>query len=216
MAEPIKTIVVKDPSGSERLISFEGEAITIGREPSCTVRVDSPYVSRQHARIEQQGEDVVLVDLGSRNGSLLNGERVEGIAPLTPGDVLVIADITLECLAESVMDGATRTFTISKRKPAVPADQIRVDINAYEVFVGPNKLEKRLSAQEFELLSHLYSNRERVCQRGELGDAIWGSGNWDPNMLHRLIHRLKEKIEPTPEKPRYVQTVPWVGYRLTE
>jgi DNA-binding response OmpR family regulator len=34
-------------------------------------------------------------------------------------------------------------------------------------------------------------------------------------MLHRLVHRLKEKIEPTPEKTRYIQTVPWVGYRVT-
>ena len=51
--------------------------------------------------------------------------------------------------------------------------------------------------------------------RRELGDAIWGRDQWDPNMLHRLVHRLKEKIEPNPDKPRYVQTVPWVGYRLT-
>ncbi len=56
-----------------------------------------------------------------------------------------------------------------------------------------------------------YEHRDRVCTRQELGDAIWGAGNWDPNMLHRL----KEKVEPDPEKPRYVQTIPWVGYRVT-
>ncbi|MGH2353957.1 MAG: winged helix-turn-helix domain-containing protein, partial [Chloroflexota bacterium] len=58
-------------------------------------------------------------------------------------------------------------------------------------------------------------HRDRVCVRQELGDAIWGAHNWDPNMLHRLVYRLKEKLEPNPERPRYVQTVPWVGYRLT-
>ena len=34
-------------------------------------------------------------------------------------------------------------------------------------------------------------------------------------MLHRLVSRLKEKVEPAPERPRYIQTVPWVSYRLT-
>jgi pSer/pThr/pTyr-binding forkhead associated (FHA) protein len=216
MSDAIKTIVVKDASGQERLIPFEESAITIGREPSCTVRVESPYVSRRHASIEPRNGEAVLVDFGGRNGSFLNGERVEGMAELHPGDIIAIADITIECLAESVLEGATRTFTISKRVQEGPPDRMRVDAQAYEVYIGPTKLEKRLSAQEFELLAYLYAHRERVCQRQELGDAIWGSGNWDPNMLHRLIHRLKEKVEPVPEKPRYIQTIPWVGYRLTE
>jgi hypothetical protein len=210
----IKTILIKDPTGTERSVTVEPEGLTIGREPTCSIRVESPYVSRQHARIEQRGDDVVLVDLGSRNGSLLNGDRVEGEATLRAGDVIAIADVTLECLAEEGMDGTTRTF--ARRAMAPPRDLLIVDVQAYDVTVGGKKLERRLSAQEFELLAHLYKNRERVCQRQELGDAIWGHGNWDPNMLHRLVHRLKEKLEPNPEKPRYVQTVPWVGYRLTE
>jgi predicted component of type VI protein secretion system len=214
MTEPIKSILLKDASGAERLIPLDQPVLTVGREITCSIRLDSPYVSRQHARIEQQDGGVMLVDLGSRNGSLLNGERVEGSAPLSPGDVVTIADATLECLAESASDGTTRTFALPRAR-ATP-DTLVVDSQTYEVTVGGKPLERRLSAQEFELLSYLYTNRERVCQRQELGDAIWGPGNWDPNMLHRLVHRLKEKIEPAPEKPRYIQTVPWVGYRLNE
>lgn len=216
MADPIRTILLKDAAGVERLIPLDQAVLTVGREPSCSIRVDSPYVSRQHARIEHQAEATVLIDLGSYNGSLLNGERVEGTVPLAPGDIVTIADVTLECLADEGLDGTTRPFA-SKRVPApVPTDQLKVDAQTHEVHIGGKKLERRLSAQEFALLAHLYANRERVCQRQELGDAIWGSGNWDPNMLHRLVHRLKEKLEPTPEEPRYVQTVPWVGYRLME
>lgn len=201
----------------ERLIPFEGEAVTIGREPTSTIRIDSRYVSRKHARIEQQEDAAVLIDLGSTNGMLLNGTRVEGTVPLAPGDIVTIGEVVLKCLEDEGMDGATLTFASRRPVPKPePTDQITVDIQAYEVAVGGAKLERRLSAQEFELLSYLYTNRERVCQRQELGDAIWGGGNWDPNMLHRLVHRLKEKVEPNPEKPRYIQTVPWVGYRLTE
>ena len=213
MAVVIKTILLKDPSGAERLIPLDQPVLTVGRESACSIRIDSQYVSRQHARIELREDAAVLVDLGSRNGSLLNGERVQGSAPLVPGDVVTIADATLECLAEAGLDGTTRTFSI---RQAPPADQLSLDTQTYEVALGGKPLDRRLSAQEFELLSYLYQHRERVCQRQELGDGIWGAGNWDPNMLHRLVHRLKEKLEPVPDKPRYIQTVPWVGYRLTE
>lgn len=211
----VQTLVVKDASGKERVVPLDREVITVGRDPSCTIRLDSAYVSRQHARIELEQDNPRLVDLGSRNGSLLNGTRVEGSAPLTAGDVITIADATIECLAEAAMDGITRTFVPPKREPPAPSDLLRVDAQAFEVWVGDKQLERRLSAQEFELLKTLYEHRDRVCTRQELGDAIWGAGNWDPNMLHRLVHRLKEKVEPNPEKPRYVLTIPWVGYRVT-
>lgn len=216
MTSPIRTILIRDTTGAERAVSVDQSVVTIGREPTSTIRIDSLYVSRRHARIEQSDERAVLVDLGSSNGTSLNGERVEGTMLISPGDIVRIGDVTLECLAEDLTDGSTRTLTAKRPEPPPPPDLLRVDVQAYEVFVGEGKLERRLSAQEFELLSYLYTNRERVCQRQELGDSIWGSGNWDPNMLHRLVHRLKEKLEPNPEKPRYVQTVPWVGYRLTE
>jgi hypothetical protein len=213
MAETVRTLVVKDASGNERIVPLERPVYTVGRDPSCTIRLDSLYVSRQHARIEMREGAAVLIDLGSRNGSLVNGERVAGVRELHPGDVINVGDARIECLAESAVDSDTRTFTIER--PGPPPDLLRVDAQSYEVMIGDRPLDRRLSAQEFDLLRYLYEHRDRVCQRQEIGDAIWGPGNWDPNMLHRLVHRLKEKIEPRPEKPRYVQTVPWVGYRVT-
>ena len=219
MADIVQTLVVKDPTGRERVVALDQDVMTVGRDPSCTIRIDSLYVSRQHARIERGPDGPMLIDLGSVNGSLLNGNRVEGSAPLQAGDVITLADATIECLAEEITDGTTRSLRRdmlqAQPEPPPPSDLLRVDAQAYEVWVGDSQLERRLSAQEFELLKTLYEHRDRVCTRQELGDAIWGTGNWDPNMLHRLVHRLKEKIEPNPEKPRYVQTVPWVGYRVT-
>jgi hypothetical protein len=206
------------------------EPITIGRDPSCTIRLQSRYVSRQHARIEIQDGVPTLVDLGSHNGSLLNGVRVAGAAPLSGGDVITIATApdataTIECVAQPVTAEMTRTLAVDSipgaggspaaPSPAAQPDTLSVDVQIYEVRIGGRLLERRLSAQEFQLLSYLYERRDRVCTRQELGDAIWGKDNWDTNMLHRLVHRLKEKIEPAPETPRYVQTVPWVGYRCT-
>jgi hypothetical protein len=229
------SLVLREASGAERVFSLAElpQALSIGRDQTCTISVQSPFVSRQHARIEGTVEAPVLVDLGSRNGSLLNGARVQGSAPLADGDVIGIGDATIRCVFAARESEQTRTLAFRGGQRAevaaetapeageeaasasAPADALRVDAQTYEVAVGGQPLAKRLSSQEFQLLRYLFEHHERVCTRQELGDSIWGRDNWDPNMLHRLVHRLKEKLEPNPERPRYVQTVPWVGYRLT-
>jgi hypothetical protein len=59
---------------------------TIGRSRQCEVVIDDPNVSRQHAEIRPRGGSWVLTDLGSTNGSSLNGRRIMGPEVLKPGD----------------------------------------------------------------------------------------------------------------------------------
>jgi pSer/pThr/pTyr-binding forkhead associated (FHA) protein len=210
----VRTLTVRDASGAERVLPLGQDVITIGRAADCTIRLDNPYVSRQHARIEARDDRLLFVDLGSHNGSLYNGARVNEPVWLSPGDLVTIAGTTIRYIEERSADDVTRTFMLQTAQPPI-ADVLRVDSQTHEVWIGGEPFRQRLSAQEFGLLSYLYEQRHRVCMRRELGDAIWGAYNWDVNMLHRLVHRLKEKVEPDPERPRYVQTVPGVGYRIT-
>jgi hypothetical protein len=60
--------------------------VTIGRSRQCDVVVNDANVSRQHAEIRPRGGSWVLVDLGSTNGSSLNGRRIEGPEVIKPGD----------------------------------------------------------------------------------------------------------------------------------
>ncbi|HEU5314551.1 MAG TPA: FHA domain-containing protein [Chloroflexota bacterium] len=222
---PTWTLMVHESSGTE--CTFEvgpGQpTLTVGRDADNTIRVDSPYVSRFHLRIEWHDGAATLFDLGSRNGSLLNGERVYGRAALSEGDVIAVGDATIRCRASHVRDAPTRTLLFSRAlaapssappPPASRDDALYLEAGTHEVFVGGRPLARPLSVQEFDLLRYLYQHRPRVCTRQELGDTIWGRDMWDPNMLHRLVHRVKEKLEPSLVRPRYVQTVPRVGYRL--
>src|SRR5687767_13025458 len=110
MAGPVQALVVTVASGAERVVPIAPEAVTIGRDAECTIRLDSPYVSRAHARVELRDGAAVLVDLGSRNGSFLNGARVAGVVPLHDADVIKIADATIECLAQPPAVGLTRAL----------------------------------------------------------------------------------------------------------
>ena len=66
--------------------------VTLGRGDSVDIRMEDPFASSRHARIERQGDVLVIEDLGSTNGTYLNGEQLTGPQPLHPGDVVRIGD----------------------------------------------------------------------------------------------------------------------------
>ncbi len=72
----------------------EGRNI-IGRDPGAQIRLDSAAVSRRHAVVSVSGEEVVLQDLGSRNGTRVNGEKLEAARPLRAGDEIRIAQFAI-------------------------------------------------------------------------------------------------------------------------
>jgi two-component system KDP operon response regulator KdpE len=75
--------------------------------------------------------------------------------------------------------------------------------------------EIRLTPKEFELLSLLARNHDRVLTNQAILKAVWGANAVEqPEHLWTLVAQLRKKIEPDPANPRYVISEPWVGYRL--
>lgn len=73
------------PSGKR--VSVGGE-VTIGRLPECELSVNDPNVSRRHAQVRTHGSNVIVVDLGSTNGTKVNGQRIKGEQVLVDGDII--------------------------------------------------------------------------------------------------------------------------------
>jgi anti-anti-sigma factor len=83
---PVRLIAQVGPSRG-RAVSVVGPRFVIGRDPSCQLRAAAAAVSRFHAAIERRGGRMVLLDLGSTNGTLLNGRPIRGEeAELRTGD----------------------------------------------------------------------------------------------------------------------------------
>lgn len=75
----------------------------------------------------------------------------------------------------------------------------------------------RLTPLEFRLLQHLMAHRGHVLSAEELIEHVWGyadTGNRD--LLKQLIRRLRRKVEVDPANPRYIETIPNVGYCFNE
>lgn len=86
----------------------------LGRLPECTIQLESNMVSRKHAKVVKSGDQYVIEDLGSGNGSLLNGKKVEGKAVLKHEDRIKLGPILLRFEA----DGAPRSAAV--RRPVMP------------------------------------------------------------------------------------------------
>lgn len=83
-----------------------GEGALLGRSPDCDVPLRASSVSRHHARLERDGGEWVLVDLGSSNGMRHEGQRVERLE-LFDGILFALGDLELRFRAEALVDEAT-------------------------------------------------------------------------------------------------------------
>lgn len=96
---------------SEIAMIANGARVTVGRSPSCDVRVDDMRVSQRHAWLRCSGEGVVTVTDTSRNGLWVDGMRVARNCPTVVGDgssILVVNDVRSASLAGAVSCTRTR------------------------------------------------------------------------------------------------------------
>jgi phosphoserine phosphatase RsbU/P len=78
-----------------QLFNLSGERSVLGRSPDCEIILEVAAVSRRHAVIMQEEDRYTVQDLGSRNGTFVNGHRVVDRSPLRNGDQLLICDLLL-------------------------------------------------------------------------------------------------------------------------
>jgi pSer/pThr/pTyr-binding forkhead associated (FHA) protein len=178
------------------------EAITIGRAVECGIVITSRRVSREHARVQRQGQRIVLLDLGSTNGTFLNDERVLSPVELRDGDCISIGDVDL------IFCDPDSTFL------ETPFPELEVDVTA-----GVVRVDRRvvtLSPKEFSLLAYLYEHRGQVCSKDDIGIAVWPEyceGVYD-YQIENLVRRLRSRIEPDPTDPQLLLTARGRGYKL--
>jgi pSer/pThr/pTyr-binding forkhead associated (FHA) protein len=102
--EPTAAEADADAAGAQLVIHEDGEvrslpvrrdSVTIGRLPDCDVVIDDKGASRRHAQLKRKGGVYTLTDLGSTNGTKLNGETVQS-RELHDGDKITIGTTLIE------------------------------------------------------------------------------------------------------------------------
>ncbi len=107
MADGFRLVVTQGPQPGQTF-HLEGETIGIGRDPGNEIVISHPQVSRQHARLVRRGGLMVLEDLGSTNGTFVNGMRLTAPHTLSNGDVIGLGNaVTLTFYGEAPGVGET-------------------------------------------------------------------------------------------------------------
>jgi len=108
-----------------------------------------------------------------------------------------------------------------RRTPSAPEggpqrivlDNVEIDFQSRKLVVGGREV--RLTPKEFDLLRYLTLHPNRAIPHRELLQAVWGPDYGDEvEYLRVFVKQLRRKIEAKPDKPRYIQTEPWIGYRF--
>lgn len=180
--------------------------VTIGRAADNEIVVTSDRASRHHAQVSWNGEHYMLKDLGSMNGTFLNGRQVTVPQPLRHGDIITVAGLTL------MFDAADETVADAAETPNIAG--IRVDVETGEVWSGEHKV--AVTAKEFLTLALLYGRDGALVTKEELATHVWPEyqGTVGDASIEQLVFRLRRKLEPDPEHPRHLLTVRGLGYRF--
>src|SRR5215216_170953 len=118
MASQFQLIMRSGPTPGA-MFTLEGDQIDIGRDSTNEVVINDAEISRRHARLTFQGGKYVLEDLGSTNGTFVNGQRLAGPRVLKPGEVVSFGEqIVMVFEANNFDAGAT---VVSPRAAVVPS-----------------------------------------------------------------------------------------------
>jgi predicted component of type VI protein secretion system len=118
MASQYQLIMRSGPTPGAAFM-LEGDQITIGRDPTNSITINDAEISRRHARLSYQGGKYILEDLGSTNGTFVNGQRLAGPRVLKSGEVVSFGEqIVLVFETTNFDPGAT---VVSPRATAIPS-----------------------------------------------------------------------------------------------
>jgi pSer/pThr/pTyr-binding forkhead associated (FHA) protein len=94
-SQPAATLVVRQGAQAGMSFSITGNQVILGREEGLDIILQDPESSRRHSRISWQGGRYVLEDLGSTNGTFVNGVQITTPQMLNPGDSIGIGQTAL-------------------------------------------------------------------------------------------------------------------------
>jgi len=157
----------QDPAGDGMDVQVDANDLVIGRSAGCGLAIDSPLISREHARLSLHEDAVLLEDLRSTNGTWVNGVRVEVPTPIHPGDRVAFASFVY-------------LFTGTALVPAEAGNRVRI---------AAQGLSRVVTDRTTGEPRHLLSAIDLVIEPGEFVVIFGTSGSGKSTLLDALNGR---------------------------
>jgi DNA-binding response OmpR family regulator len=162
----------------------------------------------RRVRAEDRASAIILLTAKGDESDRIVGLRLGAddyvVKPFSPAELVARVDAVLR-----------RVDTVGEDEPPLRFGELEIDPSARRVRVGDT--EPALTAREYDLLLFLARHPGRAFTRNELMDHVWQYAFYtDTSTVTVHIRRLRAKLEPDPENPRWIETVWGVGYRFSQ
>lgn len=182
-------------AAGEHSTTLDEDEIVAGRAEGVHLLVDDPRVSRSHFLVKLLGGAWFIRDLGSANGTLLNGTRVQGDVLLRDRDVIAVGDSSIVVGLPSPGGETTHVEGIHARPLLTPREQ-EVLSRLCEPLLGPDPYAQPASVREVAAALHVTPDAVKKCltrlyEKFEIGD---GAGSRRVSLARQAI--LSQSVRP--------------------
>jgi DNA-binding response OmpR family regulator len=185
------------------------EETTIGRWQDNDIVIDDRWVSRHHARVRRQEEQYLVEDLRSKNGTLVNGQRIAGPTGLTDGDEVQVTPLVKLVFVDY---GSTAPLPSEKQSPG-----LELTLGSRQVRVQGHLLSPPLSHAQFTFLALLQEQPNKVYSRDEIVGAVWPEAQAEgvsDEAIDALVRRVRLRLREINPVHEYIVTVRGYGFKL--
>jgi predicted component of type VI protein secretion system len=123
-------LVMRSGPSVGQVYPLDKNEVFVGRDLNNDIVINDPEISRRHARLFLQGNDYILEDLGSTNGSFVNGQRLMGPNSLRPGDVVTFGERLSLVFESSDYDQDATMVAPAARSPYPAQEPVQQTYNA--------------------------------------------------------------------------------------
>jgi pSer/pThr/pTyr-binding forkhead associated (FHA) protein len=203
---------VQGADGQAKLWLLNKDLFVVGRYPPADLIISQDRISRQHAQIDYRDFNYFLRDLGSRNGTFVNGLHLdETPTRLNDGDEIVFGGVA-----------SFRFFDPEETTHGPRLGRLQgvwLDEKLHTVWVDAHLVDPPLSPAQHTLLSLLYTHMGQIVTRAEIVTAVYPEA--DPEGISNeaidgLIKRLRRRLRQTNPGQEYIEVVRGHGVRLTQ
>lgn len=182
---------------------------SIGRWEDNDVVVDDRWVSRYHAQVRREEEKCIIEDLGSKNGTFVNGRRITEPTVLADGDEVQVTPLVKLTFVDY---GSTAPLPTEMQTAS-----LELDLKARQVQVRGRLLSPPLSHAQFTFLALLAEQPDRVYSRDEVIAAVWPDDQAEgvsDEAIDALVRRIRLRLRGLDPDHDYIVTVRGYGFKL--
>lgn len=211
-------VVILDGEQANQHWVLSARETTLGRDDICDIVIPQRQISRQHVRfIRMDDETYIIEDLESKNGTWVNGLRLEGSRQLFDGDEIHLSlSIRLRFIGSGITAPVTQSLP-DVLPSAISGGRLKLDPESRRVFIYDQEIDPPLSPPQYRLLELLYRNAGGICTREEVVETVWPdaiSEGVSEQAIDALVRRLRDRLAEIDPEWQYVVTVRGHGFRL--